>query len=303
MRKKSILKSLFVFLCLLLNSSSIHSVMADRAFMDKALPENRAFIDFINICVSNFGTTEHYDSLEKAYLFDYQANLEFLKGEYTLSHRQLLASQKVLRDLYHNILTKIYEPDTNTLLEMSAPVILLAKDKKGEYYLKNGYQHLDKAILYRLRGFNYNKFLYSNKIRYYRMAIIHIRKAKKYALMALIESKTPIVDKDDYRLQSINEAKGVIEPIKITQYEKIKYGILDNVQRKNLPDDFPFFLHHSDNYSYIYNNKDSALTQITIKVREKMINQNSGSTGQNNTDPANDNPGTDPNNTNPDPNE
>ncbi|MES0491888.1 MAG: hypothetical protein ABUK01_17970 [Leptospirales bacterium] len=294
MRKKTAIIPLFVLLYLILSSSIVYPVMADRSFMVKALPENRSFIDFISVSVTNFGTGEHYDLLEEAYLFDYYANLEYLKGEYTNSHRKLLSSQKVLRDLYYDILTKIYEPDASNLLQMSAPVILLAKDKKGEYYLTNGYQHLDKAISIRLRGYNYNKFLYSNKIRFYRMAITEIRLAKKYALMALIESNTPIVDKDDYRLQSINEAKGVLEPTKITQYEKIKYGILNNISRKNLPDDFLFLLHHNDNYNYIFNNKESALTEITRRTRGNLIKPKTmNKTTPNNTDPGK----TDPENT------
>lgn len=260
-------KSLFaIVLLFMVRVSSVHGVLADQAFMTNALPENRHFIEFLNVALTNFGDPAKIGDFDKAVLYDFNANIHFMSGEYVQSHKEVLKSQKLLRNLYYQILAKQYIPDTDKLLKMSAPIIFHAKDKKAENYLTLGYRHLAKARILLSRGLNTNRFLYSTKISIYIKAFIDIRLAKKYAIMALVESKIPMVDKDTYQTQTLNQRLKLSQPAKISQYDMIKYSIDDALYRKQLPPNYPFLLHHADNFGYIYGNKKSALSGANEKL-------------------------------------
>ena len=263
-------KLLIVFpLYLLIQVQSIHGILADLKFMTHALETNRTFIDKINVAVTNFGEEKHYKMFEEAYMHDFNSNVYFLAANYVKSHEELLNSQKILRDLYLDILKNRYEVDAENLLKMSAPLIMLAKDKNAQYYLKKGYRHMSKAKEYRVKGYHFNRFLYSSKIKLYMAGMNQIKLAKKYAILALIESKIPIISKSDYTTQSLDVAKGLKVKESIKKYHKLRFAIINNVERGNLDKNYPYLLHHADNYGRIYGLKIPALTRILNKQRKK----------------------------------
>jgi hypothetical protein len=229
--------------------------------MSSVLPENRDNLELINVSVTNFGTEKHIALFNEAVAFDHEANIIFLKGEYTTSHKLLRQSHLKLRDLYYDLIKNSYEPKTEELLRNSAPVIFMAKDKKAEYFLTEGFKHLSKGKEYRLIGFNSNRFLYTTKINYYKQALTEIRLAKKYAILALTESLIPQVDKEDYITQTLNEAIGVTEIATIDNYQKIKFALQNAISTNQLSNIYPYLKHHDDNYNIVFGNQVSALTK------------------------------------------
>jgi len=260
---------------------------ADSALLEKSIPENRMFIDFINIPLTNYATQQYLDMFKEAYKHDFNAHLMHLQGKLTATHKEILESQKILKVIYHDLLRDHYEPDTEKLLELAAPIILMAKDQKAEYYLKEGYRHLAKGKELRISGYNYNIFLYSVKIYTYIDALEHLKLAKKYAILALVESKTPLTDKADYALQSYDDALSINRAKEISDYDEIRYRILNALNRKLLPDSYPYLLHHDDNYGKIYGDKRSILYDTAVE-NEQSINspQTQPAAGQPATTPA-----------------
>ncbi|MBL8034410.1 MAG: hypothetical protein JNJ69_11945 [Leptospiraceae bacterium] len=241
----------------------------DQGFVEKILRENRYFIEFANVCVSNFGSAENEKALKDANQHNFNANLYYLESNYVDAFKSVRLSQEILLDLYYDILQKRYIEDSRTLLDLNAPTIIQSKDKKSAHFLQLGYRDVEVARQFRDMGFNYNRFLFSNKIRYYIDGIKRARRAKRFAFLSLIESKTPIEDKVDYQTQTWDEARNKDDREKIRDYERVKNNMVNQMNRKLYADGMNFFLHHDDNYGLISGQKKSLLKDAFKELQTK----------------------------------
>lgn len=276
--KKYVFSIIFFFTC----QGAVQAVSVNRAFLDRIIAENKYFIEYINPHISNFSTKEYEDLYRDAIEQDFNANVFYLSGEYRKAYEKILESQKQLRKLYYAILTERYEVDTKELLKMSTPIILLAKDKKAEYYLRQGYSNFAIGRDTRKYGFGVNHLMLSQKIKYYINAIDTLIKAKKYAIKALIESTIPLIDKEDYKGQTFDEAAKRVEKMEISDYEFLRNELVNNVAKKSFPDTYPFLLHHDDNYRNLGEGKQSLLNSLNGQINAKVKgfkNQSSGNNG------------------------
>jgi hypothetical protein len=231
----------------------------DQGFVEKILRENRYFIEYANVCVSNFGTVENEKSLKESNQHNFNANLYYLESNYVDAFKEVRLSQEILLDLYYDVLQKRYIEDSRTLLDLNAPAIIQSKDKKSALFLQLGYRDTEVARQFRDMGYNYNRFLFSNKIRYYIDGIKRARRAKRFAFLSLIESKTPIEDKVDYQTQTWDDHRNKDDREKIRDYERVKNNMVNQMNRKLYGDGMNFFLHHDDNYGLISGQKKSLL--------------------------------------------
>jgi len=255
---KAMQKTIIKLLILLTATFSIQPVSLNQATAERILKENRYFLQFIDVSVTNFGTEKNIDDLKKANKLNFQANLEYLQGEYVRTYKKIVLSQKVLRDLYQDVLDK-YLIDTRKLLDISAPIIVQARDKKAQLFLRLGYRDLEVSRQFKMVGFNYNRFLFSNKIRFFIDGIKRSRQSKRFAFLAIIESKTPIEEKSEYKTQTIDEALRKFERDDISDYERIRIRLTNMMNRKLVTNTHNFFLHHDDNYGHIEKTRSSIL--------------------------------------------
>ncbi|MBV6494375.1 MAG: hypothetical protein LDLANPLL_02408 [Turneriella sp.] len=269
------LNKLFRFLLVIAASftAALQAVTPDQGFVEKIIGDNRYFMEFANTCVSNFGSPENEKSLKEANQHYFNANLYYLESNYVDAFKEIRLSQEILLDLYYDILQKRYIEDSRALLDMNAPVIIQSKDRKSALFLQLGYRDVEVARQFRDKGYNYNRFLFSNKIRYYIDGIKRARRAKRFAFLSLIESKTPIEDKVEYQTQTWDEARNKEENEKIRDYERVKNNMINQINRKLYTDGMNFFLHHDDNYGLISGQKRSILKdsfkELTTKRPEK----------------------------------
>ena len=270
-------KTLSILYFILLFNSKLLSVTADVSTMTKAIKENEYFIDFLNVCISNFANENTIKDFKKANQLNFEAKVEFLRSNYSKTLSLINTSQNILKELYHNMLSNVYDKDTEFLLNIAAPLIVNAKDKKGEYLLSKGYDNLEISRKYLKIGFNWNQFLFSNKIRYYIDGIKRARQAKRFAFLAIIESKTPLEEKKAYKTQTLDEALNpdFLEKIeKVTRYEKIRdklqYLINQNLIPQKTADQFAFFLQHDDNYGFIILEKKSIKLEFFSTLEKKV---------------------------------
>jgi hypothetical protein len=258
MHTKQFLSVVYLFV-IVLGLPAVQAAAPDQGFVEKILRENRYFIEFANVCVSNFGSPENEKALKQANQHNFNANLYYLESNYVDAFKEIRLSQEILRDLYYDILQKRYIEDSRSLLDLNAPIIIQSKDRKSAHFLQLGYRDVEVARQFRDMGYNYNRFLFSNKIRYYIDGIKRARRAKRFAFLALIESKTPIEDKEDYQTQTWDDARNKDESEKIRDYERVKNNLVNQMNRKLYTDTMNFFLHHDDNYGLISGQKKSLL--------------------------------------------
>ena len=264
------MKKLLIILTLVCTASNSYSVSINPAFVQSAMDENKYFIDYLNPHVSNFQNDTYFQLYKEAIRSDFEANIFFLSGEYSKAVEKILNCQKTLRTLYYNILSERYEEDTQQILKMSGPVILLAKDKKAEYYLRTGYSYLSEARAQKKLGFGTHKSMLSQKIKFYIRAIDLNIMAKRYAILALIESTIPLMDKTDYKQKPVDLSSDEQGTPEISQFEYLRNEIINNINKKSLPSDFPFLLHHNDNYYHIHDDKKSALNEISSELNSAV---------------------------------
>lgn len=271
--RRLIVNPLAALVLCLTGAATVHAAAPDQGFVEKILRENRYFTEFANTCVSNFGSPENEKALKDANQHNFNANLYYLESNYVDAFKEIRLSQEILLDLYHDILQKRYIEDSRTLLDLNAPVIIQSKDKKSAHFLQLGYRDVEVARQFRDMGFNYNRFLFSNKIRYYIDGIKRARRAKRFAFLSLIESKTPIEDKVDYQTQTWDDARNKDDREKIRDYERVKNNMVNQMNRKLYTDGMNFFLHHDDNYGLISGQKKSllkdAFKELSTKRPEK----------------------------------
>ena len=229
----------------------------DIGFIERKLTENRYFFYFINIGVSNFGGDMEKQKLKNAAISDVKAHQEFLKGDTNKSFKMILESHKKLMDLYRIVLEKYYRKDARILLDKSAPIVVGKKDRRAEHFLRLGYRDITDAYRFQRLGESTNKYLYSKKIKIFIDGIKIARRAKRYALLALIESNTPINDKSDFQFYMSDDAVNKENAARIPDFQRVKSLLINMINDKRLDNFYNFFLHHDDNFTFI--NKDDYL--------------------------------------------
>ncbi|MCL2155950.1 MAG: hypothetical protein FWH53_09825 [Leptospirales bacterium] len=156
----------------------------DQASIERLLKDNREFVDFINVCVTNFNMDKKND-LFTIYQKHFNAEISYLQGNYKRAFDEIYSSQKDMVELYELILTEHYLEDSKNILDGYASEIIKFKNSAAKHYLSLGYR--DRTIarnLYIAGEATYPK-LYSYKINKYLEAIILSRRAKRYAFFAL----------------------------------------------------------------------------------------------------------------------
>ncbi len=265
----TVLRRFLVVLIVPFTAASLHSAAPDQGFVEKILRENRYFIEFANVSVSNFGSAENEKSLKDANQHNFNANLYYLESNYVDAFKEIRLSQEILLDLFYDVLQKRYLEDSRSLLDLNAPIIIQSKDRKSAHFLQLGYRDVEVARQFRDMGYNYNRFLFSNKIRYYIDGIKRARRAKRFAFLSLIESKTPIEDKVDYQTQTWDDARNKDDREKIRDYERVKNSLTNQMNRKLYTDNMNFYLHHDDNYGLISGQKKSLLKDAFKELQTK----------------------------------
>jgi|JI10StandDraft_1071094.scaffolds.fasta_scaffold27035_5 hypothetical protein len=266
---KTTLKAIGLTIGIAFAGSVVSAAAPDQGFVEKILRENRYFIEFANVNVSNFGSPENEKALKDANQHNFNANLYYLESNYVDSFKEIRLSQEILLDLLYDVLQKRYIEDARALLDLNAPSIIQSKDKKSAHFLQLGYRDVEVARQFRDMGYNYNRFLYSSKIRYYLDGIKRARRAKRFAFLSLIESKTPIEDKAEYTTQTWDDAINKDDREKIRDYERVKNNMVNQMNRKLYTDGMNFFLHHDDNYGLISGQKKSLLKDAFKELQTK----------------------------------
>ena len=181
MRILKYLSSLAVILVFTVTNSF---AAVDQTFVERILTENREFVDFIDLSVTNFAPDKKND-LFTIYQKHFNAEVAFLQGDYKRAFDNVYDSQKDMVVLYEFILTEYYLEDSKNILDGFAPDIIRTKNTLAKQYLTLGYRDRTLSRTFYIAGEASHPKLRSYKIFKYLEAINMARRAKRYAFISL----------------------------------------------------------------------------------------------------------------------
>jgi len=193
-------RRIIIFISILLFSTPAFPY-SDQITTERMLTENKSFIEFVNVCLSNFGkekVTHYRDTFFEIYSLHFNAQVSFLQSDYRNAFRNIRSSQNKQTSLYKEVLKNVYLEDAKDILDRFAPLVIKSKNPRARLYLTLAYR--DRAV-----SKNFNKIsnasnpkLYSYKLHKYVEAIKFARRAKRYGFLALYESQSNEVKRDIY---------------------------------------------------------------------------------------------------------
>ena len=225
------------------------AVSPDYANMGRLLEEQNASILGIDIALSNLMppardagaapsafAKELEDTYHQSIKRDFNARLWYLQGDYGRTYAELRASQDALQATYRRILEG-YLDDTWVLLEEIAPLVVRTRDADARHLLQLGYRDLEVARQFHQRAYNIKPTLFNNQILFYGDGIKRIRRARRYALLALIEAKIPAAEKTRYQLVTLDDFRKAAESdsYKVSSFERVSNMLTNLIGRQLVP--------------------------------------------------------------------
>ncbi|MBP7901947.1 MAG: hypothetical protein KA015_03920 [Spirochaetes bacterium] len=177
---------------------------SDQTNTERIVKENKEYIEFIDLPVSNFGDKES-ENFFKIYLAHFNAEVAFLQSDYKRSFRKIFEAQKMGVILYEKILTDYYLEDSKDLLDRMAPFVIKSKNSLARLYLSLGYRDRAQCATIKRSADASHPRLRSYKINQYIESIKYARRSMRYALLALFEAQD--VEMKKYILAHMIEAE------------------------------------------------------------------------------------------------
>lgn len=307
---------------ILVSGELLWAVSPDQINLGILIGENRTNLKFINICVSNLvpltdesaaanpdknppnntkveepavsgvagkeefykklGAIPSYTSLKKANQFDFNGNMLYFQSNYSLSFKNLRAAQGEMKDLYQATHEQ-YLQNSRALLEYASPLIVRSNDKIAQHLLRLGFRDLKSSEDHFTIAYNSSPYQFRYKLLLYGEGIKIARRARKFALLAMIASKTPTEDKPEYQFVNLDDIRATVEKENISDYEKIRNTLInyidnDLLQRKIVPPGeakerpIDILEIHDDNYSIITSGRISLMDMSNDEIKtEDMI--------------------------------
>ena len=189
-------RSLLLAVALVLLPSAVFS-SHDQTSTERILKENKDFVEFINVSLTNFAGGKKED-FKKIYEKHFNADIAYLQSDYKRAFERVYTSQGEMEGLYRNMVKEYYLEDSKSILDRLAPGIIRSKSARARLYLTLGYRDRTVSWVHYTVGDASNPKLYSYKLYKYVDAIKMARRAKRFAFLALFESQPIEVKKKIY---------------------------------------------------------------------------------------------------------
>lgn len=274
----------------------------DYSNMGELLETNRADMEFINVALSNLPLTPENnqqpseglqtgldlkeklsEKMKLAVEHDFFAGIYYLQGKYGHTYRELSTSRNLLQQVYREIL-EYYIDGTWVLLESAAPIILRTQDAKSKHFLQLGFRDLESSRLFHQRGSNIGKKLYTNQINFYKQGIKRVRRARKYGVLAILESRTPLEEKKEYQYVSYDEVRNPSITENVKEYDRVLNKMIGLISRqlvdakiqsstRGYPIELDLIAMHQDNFGAIIPDHPHLLNQYLSEVETAKFHE------------------------------
>lgn len=243
-------------------------------FIERLLNQNQYYLEFMNTGISNFADDSLKEEFTDVIRLNFKAYKLYLSGRYNESYKLIEQFRRDIIPVYHKTFYNIYERDTLYLLEEHSAEIVSQQDARAIKLLKLGYRDLKVARIKANKAANYQKNLYAIRIEFYIEAIKYSRQSKRYAFLALMENNTPMNEKDDFQLQTIEEGlKGKPEIEDLTLYEKQNGKLVFMLNRRLFPNTYDYLVHLADAYATLGPGHRNYLTNLSPEDFNKEVNE------------------------------
>ncbi len=193
----------------------------------KSLKDNRYFIKFINPTISNRGTDNEIRLYEEAIRHDLIGRILYMKFSFHNAFVELKKSQLLMIELYKQVI--LYDvKDSRNLLNNAAPEILKNKEHYPKKYLSLGYRSSKWAERIMVMADNLPERNYSIRLYEYSKAVKRAKFAKRYAILALIESRLEPENKRKMKYNRYNNVRAMIDKYLDDRKEKFQSIHRDN---------------------------------------------------------------------------
>ncbi|PJZ69302.1 hypothetical protein CH373_14540 [Leptospira perolatii] len=226
---------------------------------------------------------ENYRSFKKANQSDFNGNMWYFQSNYSLSYKNLKSAQKEMKDLFQ-VTHERYIRTARILLEAASPVIIRSNDKIAQHLLKLGFRDLKSTEDHFTTAYNSSPYQYRIKLLLHGEGIKIARRARRFALLAMISSKTPNEDKPEYQFVNLDDFKNAAEKENISDYDRIRNTLIDYIDNELLTEkisapgdakgnEIDLLEVHDDNYSFITNARISFLEKSNDEIRIDDMNK------------------------------
>jgi len=287
------IRVLFPYLCVLsglLFTPAVFALSPDYTNMGRMLGENHHTIQFIDTSLSNLPLPEDpakpdpfraemeelfFNALKR----DFYANIWYLQGDYSRTYRELTRSMDILQQIYRRMLEN-YIDETWVLLEASAPKIVRTRDQTARHLLQLGYRDLESARGFHTSGINIRPSLHSNQLQYFTDGIKRIRRARRYAILSLIEARLPREEKPEFAQVTLDDVRNAREneELRMTDYERVLNYLVNLIGRQLIEPEVVSSARgrtikvrlldvHQDNYNRLISDHRSLWQELSVKLK------------------------------------
>ena len=180
----------------------------DQTSVDRQLKENKSYIEFMDVCVTNFGDKQK-DKFFDIYEMHFNADVSFLQSDYRRAFANIYTSQGKQAELFTELLSSIYLEDSKMILDRIAPGVIKSKNAAARLYLTLAYRDRAMSRSMQVMGEAAHPRLFSAKINRYIESIKLARRAMRFGYLALFESRDIETKKYVYNhLLEIEREKG-----------------------------------------------------------------------------------------------
>lgn len=228
-------------------------------------------------------TLDNYRSFKKSNQADFNGNMWYFQGNYSLSYRNLKSAQAEMKDLFQ-VIHENYVRSARILLEAASPLIIRSNDKIAQHLLKLGFRDLKSSEDSFTSAYNSSPYQYRVKLVLHGEGIKVARRAKRFAILAMISAKTPNDDKSEYRFVNLDEMRNAAEKENISDYDRIRNTLIDYIDNELISqkvappgevktNPIDLLETHDDNYSFITNGRVSFLEKSNEEIRLDDMNR------------------------------
>ncbi|MBN2039975.1 MAG: hypothetical protein JW864_08045 [Spirochaetes bacterium] len=178
----------------------------DQTTTERKLEENKSFIDFLNVCITNFADSK-IPELKEAYELHFNAYIAYLQADFRKAYKKIYSSQEKLDRLYSFMINDYYLEDSRDILDQLAPMVIRSKNAKARLYLTLGYRERTISRNNFVSASASNPRLHSYRIFKYLESVKRARRAKRYGFLALFESRNNTKKREIYETLFTSESK------------------------------------------------------------------------------------------------
>lgn len=184
------MKNFILSVSIVLLSASVAFAFADRSNTERVIKENKAFIEFMDTCITNLGR-QHTDAYGKLYGLHFNADLDYLQGDYGKAYKKIYASEREMAKVSGDMLREQYIENSKKIFGAIAAFMVKYQNAAARSYLTLGYADMAAAQEQLTLGEGSYRKIFSSKILKFQEGIQKVRRGQRYAFMALFEGLAP----------------------------------------------------------------------------------------------------------------